>query len=293
MKIPTTNADSFVRSPPANLRVALFYGPDEGLVRERSEKLGQHIVPDLTDPFLVSELNGIGVVADPARLPDEFSAIALTGGRRLIRISQATDEITQVIKFILQDCPGDALVVLQAGQLGPRSLLRKLAESETLAAAIPCYSDDALNLEKLIHDTLAPDNIRITSQATRWLVEQLGVDRAISRNEIEKLAIYAGPNSLIDVDTAIAGTSDNYASSINELIYAVGDGNTHIIDRLLMQHFQSGTSSIAILRALTRHLMRLEAAFVRISEGHQPTKVIKSLRPPVFFKIRAPILSAN
>jgi len=285
VKVSAGRADSFVKSPPPDLRVALVYGPDEGLVRERSIKLGVSVVADLSDPFLVCELTGAEIAADPARLADEVSAISMMGGRRLIRIREAGDNIASILESVIQNTPGDALTVLQAGQLSPRSALRKLAEKSDDAAAIACYADDAGSLDGVIRETLAENDVRITSEAAGWLVGRLGSDRGVSRSEIEKLALFSGPGSEVDLETAMASVGDSAADSMDDLIYSAGDGDSNGVDLFLMRSFQAGASSVGILRALTNHLMKLESAGVRIAQGEEAARVLKSLRPPVFYKL--------
>jgi DNA polymerase-3 subunit delta len=285
VKVSTSRTDSFVKSPPPGLRVVLVYGPDEGLVLERSKKLGASVVQDLSDPFLVCELTGAQVAADPARLADEVSAISMIGGRRLIRVRDAGDNIANIVASVIEDTPGDALTVLQAGQLSPRSALRKLAEKSDAAAAIACYADDASSLDGVIRETLAENDVGITSEAAGWLVGQLGADRGVSRSEIEKLALYAGVGAKVDLEAAMASVGNSAAESMDALIYAAGDGDSNSVDLFLMRLFQAGASSVGILRALTNHLMKLESAGVRIAQGEDVARVLKTIRPPVFYKL--------
>ena len=53
MIVKAGEADRFAAHPPKDLRVALVFGPDAGLVQERAEKLLKSVTPDLTDPFNV------------------------------------------------------------------------------------------------------------------------------------------------------------------------------------------------------------------------------------------------
>ena len=285
MKIAANRADAFTGAPPDTLRVALIYGPDEGLVRERAARLGKAVVPDLSDPFLVCDLSGAELASDPARLADEVAAIALTGGRRLIRVRDAGDNIAKIVASVLEDTPGDALTVLQAGNLAPRSALRKLAETASDAAAIPCYADDANSLEQVIRETLAAQDIRITPDASGWLLGRHGSDRAGSRSEIEKLALFVGAGGEVDIEAAMACVGDSAAESLEDLIYAASDGDSNAVDLYLDRCFQSGATAVGILRAMTNHLMRLESAALRVAAGEDTGKVLKSLRPPVFFKV--------
>jgi DNA polymerase-3 subunit delta len=290
VKISTGRTDSFVKSPPAGLRVALVYGPDEGLVQERSRKIGSSVVEDLSDPFLVCELTGAEIAADPARLSDEVSAISMMGGRRLIRVRDAGDKIASIVESVIDNTPGDALTILQAGQLSPRSALRKLAEKSDAAAASACYPDDASSLDHVIRETLAENDVRITSEAAGWLAGRLGSDRGVSRSEIEKLALFAGAGAEVNLEIAIASVGDNAADSMDDLIYATGDGNSNSVDLFLMRSFQAGASSVGILRSLTNHLMKLESAGVRIAEGEEVSRVLKTMRPPVFYKLERQFL---
>ena len=285
MKVSANRADEFVRSPPPELRVALIYGPDEGLVRERTVMLGKVIVPDLSDPFTVTELNSAELAGDPARLYDEVVAISLTGGRRLIRIRDASDSIAPIVKTILENETSDTVTVLQSGQLNPRSTLRKLLESHAAGAAIPCYIDDEVSLERVVHETLSQYDVTISAEANAWLVERLGSDRAVTRGEIEKLALYAGAGSRVDLATTMACIGDSGVDSLDDLINAAADGDSNAVDMGIMRCFQAGTSAIGILRAMTNHLIRLEAAGIRIRSGENASTVLKSMRPPVFFKM--------
>ena len=142
MKVAGKDIERFVANQGGKYRAVLVYGPDAGLVRERSDALMRTAVPDLADPFLVSELSADRVAKDPALLADEAAAIALTGGRRAVRVSECGDAVADAVGSMLKGPPGDTLVVLQAGDLAPRSALRRLIEAADNAAALPCYADD-------------------------------------------------------------------------------------------------------------------------------------------------------
>ena len=50
--------------------VMLVYGPNTGLVHERSRGLAHRAVPDPTDSFLLVRLDGDELAGDPMRLSD-------------------------------------------------------------------------------------------------------------------------------------------------------------------------------------------------------------------------------
>ena len=140
MIIKSHEADRFTASRPRTLAIALVFGPDAGLVQERAEKLLKSVVPDLTDPFNVADLSEAVLLADPARLADEAAAISMMGGRRVVRVRGAGNDLTDLFE-ISRRSAGDALVVVEAGDLAKSTGLRKLFEGDDKAAAIACYAD--------------------------------------------------------------------------------------------------------------------------------------------------------
>ncbi|MPY73031.1 MAG: DNA polymerase III subunit delta [Alphaproteobacteria bacterium] len=283
MKLATKDIDRFIARPAPGIRAVLVYGPDAGLVRERSDALMRTAVADLSDPFLVSELSAESVAKDPARLSDEAAAMALTGGRRAVRVRDCGDSIGDAVKSMLQGPPGDTLVVLQAGELGPRSALRRLMEAADHAAALPCYADDAGNLDRVVHDALAAEQLSVSAEASAFLVANLGSDRAITRSELAKLALYAKGSQRVELNDAMAVVGDSAALSLEDLCFAVTGGEMAALDRALERSLQEGQSEVGVLRAVSRHLLRLQLIVDRAGRGESLEYILKSLRPPVFF----------
>ena len=60
MKLSFKQIESFVKSPDPKARAILVYGPDQGLMKERSRIMAKTVNPDLNDPFNV--IQGIGVI---------------------------------------------------------------------------------------------------------------------------------------------------------------------------------------------------------------------------------------
>lgn len=284
MKIQAARIDRFVVNPGDGVRAALVYGPDAGLVRERADLLMKSAVADLSDPFLVAELNAESIAKDPALLSDEAAAMALTGGRRAVRVRDCTDAVTDAATSMLAGPAGDSIVVLQAGELGPRSKLRQLFEKHDETAAIPCYADDVRDLDRVVAETLAAENLSVSPEANAFLVANLGSDRALTRSELQKLALYARGAERVELEDAIAVVGDSAALSLDDLCFAALDGDMAGVDRALARSLQEGQSEVAVLRAISRHLMRLQITVARVNEGEAPDRAVKSLRPPVFFK---------
>jgi DNA polymerase-3 subunit delta len=284
VKVAANKIDTFLANPGKSIRAVLVYGPDAGLVRERADAAMRGAVADLSDPFLVSELAAESILRDPALLADEAAAIALTGGRRAVRVRDCADSLAPAMKSMLERPGGDSLIVLQAGELGPRGALRKLCEDADDVAAVACYADEARDLDRVIHETLTAEELTLSPEATDYLVANLGSDRGITRSELQKLALYARGSGRIELEDAMAVVGDSAAMSLDDLCFAVMDGDMAALDRSLVRSLQEGQAEVAILRAVSRHLLRLQTAADRVGRGESPEQAVKALRPPVFFK---------
>ena len=285
MKI-TGRAEAFIAKPDPALAAILIYGPDAGLVRERFNALTKAVAGTLDDPFRVSEIGAETLREDPARLGDEAAALVFTGGRRVVRIRGATDTVADAITKFVEDPVGEALVLVTADDLSPRSKLRLAFEKADRAAALPCYADNVRDLEAVIRETLKAAGLSISSDALSWLTDRLGGDRELSRRELEKLVIYMGDAKSITEDDVFACIGDTAAMNLDDLIYAVGDGDQATVQRVFGRLTSEGTSAISILTSVARHVLRLHETRGRMSEGKNLEAALMSLRPPVFFKFK-------
>ena len=283
MKLAPPRLAAFLKSPGRDIRAALFYGPDAGLVRERAESVARAICPDLADPFRVAELTGASLGGDPARLADELAAQSLMGGRRVVRVREAGDASAPLVADALATARGDTLLVIEAGELATRSALRKLFEAGADLAAVACYADSAKDLEGVIRAAFAERRIEATREAIAYLVDNLGSDRMVTRSELEKLMLYAGDGGRVGLEDAAVCVGDSALLSLDDAVMTAADGDPAALERALFRCLSEGESPVTILRAAQRHFQRLHLAAGRIATGASAESAMASLRPPVFF----------
>jgi DNA polymerase-3 subunit delta len=283
MIVKAGEADRFTASPPRGLRVALVFGPDAGLVQERAERLLKSVTPDLTDPFNVADLNEATLLADPARLADEAAAISMMGGRRVVRVRGAGNNLAALFEGFLEDPAGDALVVVEAGDLTKGTGLRKLFEEDDKAAAIACYADTARNLEDVVRDAMRAEGLSIAPDALADAVSRLGSDRGVTRRELEKLALYAKGQKEISLADVRAVMGDEAEVRAEEACDAAGNGDFARLDQALERLWVADTSVIAVIRNAMGHFQRLAQAREYAARGDNLDFVIKRLRPPIHF----------
>jgi len=284
MKVSARDADAFVRRPTPDCVAVLVYGPDAGLVGERvGALLGTDASQD--DPFSGPvDLTAAAVKSDPALLADEAAALSFGGGRRTVRLREASDAVAEVLADFLETAPAGGLVVAEAGDLSARSSLRKVFESAGNAAAVPCYADSEADVKRLIAESLAAHGIEIDSEAVDTLAQNLGSDRGVTRGEIEKLALYVGDSGRVTVEDAVACIGDSAATSLDAVAVAAASGDTDALDRSLARAFSEGVTAVGVLRVVARHFMRLHQASGFVAAGRTPDQAMALLKPKVFFK---------
>lgn len=283
MIVKSSDADRYVAHPPADLVAALVFGPDQGLVRERAERLAKTVVPDLNDAFQVSELDEGSLNSDPARLADEAAAISMLGGRRVVRVRGAGNGLAKLFDSFLEDPKGDALVVVEAGDLAKTAALRKVFESAKNAAAVPCYADSARDLADVVRSAMKTEGLSITQEAVEDAVSRLGSDRGITRRELEKLALYAQGTNKVTVEDVRAVMGDEAEARIEEVCDAAGEGDLKRLDLSLSRLWAEDVSPVAVLRMAMGHFQRVAMAKAQAARGETLDGILRKLRPPVHF----------
>src|SRR5207249_4064806 len=111
--------------------------------------------------------------------------------RRVVRVRSAGNALAPVFETFLEQPIGEALVVVEAGELAKSSNLRQVFEEASNAAAAACYADTPDAIAGLLHRALKEQAIEISADAVQEAVPLLGSDRGTTRRQIEKLLLYA------------------------------------------------------------------------------------------------------
>jgi len=281
MIVKPSDSERYLARPPSDLVAALIFGPDQGLVRERAERLAKTVVPDLSDPFRVSELDETTLSGDTTRLADEAASLSMMGGRRVVRVRGAGNGLAKLFETFLENPVGEALVVVEAGDLAKSSALRNAFEEADRAASIACYADSDRDIADVVRETLKAAGLTIAADALDEAVAALGSDRGVTRREIEKLALYAHGNGRVTLDDVRAVVGDESEARTEEVCDAAGEGDMARLDRALERLWIAGMSPVAVLRTSLSHFQRV--ALVKA----QGIEAMRRLRPPVHFKREA------
>lgn len=283
MIVKSQDADRFAAKPPATLKAVLLFGPDQGLVHERAEKLARTIVDDLKDPFRVVDFEEAGLNADGARLFDEAAAISMMGGRRVIRIRSSGNTLAKLFESFLDEPVGDALIVVEGGDLAKNSTLRKAFEESDHAVAIQCYGDSEQSLSNVVRDALKAQGLSISAEALDDAVSRLGSDRGVTRQEIEKLALYAHGQKSVGIEDVRATLGDESEVRVEEVLDATGEGDLKRLDLALERVWAEDMSAVAVVRTALGHFQKLLSAKVASQRGENIDSAMRKMWPPIHF----------
>ncbi len=228
--LKAAEVERYLARPDASRPIVLLYGPDAGLVRERVQALIHASVEDPGDPFQSARLDGEDLAAEPMRLVEEANTVPLFGGRRAVWVRAGAHNIVSAVEALIASPSSDCRVVIEAGNLRTSSPLRVLCERAKNAVALPCYPDSEGNLARLIDEEMCASGLTISADARAALVPLLGGDRLASRQEIQKVALFAGGKGKVELADVMAVVSDASSLELDEMIDAVFAGRTRELE---------------------------------------------------------------
>ena len=280
--IKAHQAQSFLNPPGPKVPAVLFYGTDAGLISERATKLAALVAA--RDSGEIIRLDDADLDTDPDRLAIELQTIPMFGGSKVVRATAGRRINAAALQPLLDGGTLAATLIVEAGNLKPTDAMRGLFEKSAQAAAVACYADEARDLEGVIAETLKAHGLGITSDAREMLVARMGADRAMSRGEIEKLALYASGKSEIDAADVEAIVGDASELAIDRTLNAAASGDAARAVAEFSRAVAAGESPQVLIIALQRHLQRLHRVRTELDAGASFEDVIRQQRPPVHFK---------
>ncbi len=89
----------------------------------------------------------------------------------------------------------------------------------------------------------------------------------------------------VELEDARACVGDSAALSLDDMSYALGDGDLAALERALVRSLREGANPVTVLRAAGRHLQRLHLVVGLATQGTALEGALKKLRPPLFWKL--------
>jgi DNA polymerase-3 subunit delta len=259
----------------------LFSGTDGAKIdatrsrlRARAEREGGDGALEVFEP---SEGRG---APDHEALLAAIPAMSLMGTRRYLLVDGVEKwrdkQQAAVADAIGGELPPDLTLVLIARAKAPAKLLKavKAAKGEVHAFEAP----KARDMPRVLVGDTQRLGFKLEPDAARLLVERMGAEPLRLRNELERLALWAGEGGQVivaDLEEMIADTSEAAVWTLSD---AVIEGDARTALRVGEQLIEQGENVTGLIYGLATRLRSACAAAAMLEAGMPPREVEGSLK---------------
>lgn len=286
MKI-TADPLHFAKNPPKDVRAILVYGPNRALVAETIATLRRHFLPGGSDDFSFVTITEDDLDHAPTRLADEMASFGFFAAKKILHVTADGEGMARAVADALDAPDAGHVLLLEGGELGPKSALRAWAEKADNAASVPCYALEGAALNRFIAAQFQKQGATIQSDAVTELSHRLGGDLSGLPHIVQQLIDYAGSDKpVIKTGDVEAMLVDQAEHELDAVVQALADANFPAFDRALHSLHDAGTSLIGVLRSAQNYFYKLRSVHADMKNGTAQEEALKKLRPPLFFKAR-------
>jgi len=282
MKLSPRDAPRYFERPDPERTGLLIYGPDAMRVAlKRQQVIAALVGPQGEEEMRLTRMAASDLRKDPAMLMDAIKAQGFFPGPRVAFVEEANDTVAAAVTAALQDWqPGDAQVIVTAGQLKATSKLRKLFEGHGNAYAAAIYDDPPTR------DEIEADLKRAgLGEIDRSAMEDLtalarSIDPGDFRQTLEKLALYKiGDDTPLASEDVIACAPSSTEADLDDVLNIVAEARLGEIGPVMRRLKAQGVQPVGLCIGATRHFRTLYTASADPGGAAQG---IARVRPPVF-----------
>ena len=282
MKLSARDANGYFARPDPARAGLLIYGADAMRVAlKRQQVIAALIGKAGEEEMRLTRLPASDLRKDGALLLDAIKEQGFFPGPRAAFVEDATDTVAPAVTNALTDWqPGDAQIIVTAGQLKATSKLRKLFETHKNAYAVGIYNDPP-SRDEIMSDLKNAGLGNLSNDAMADLVSlSRMLDPGDFRQTVEKLALYKlGDNTPVSIEDIAACAPLSTEAALDDVLNIVAEGRSAEIGPLMRRLQAQGANAVGLCINATRHFRTLYAA---AAHPGGPAQGIGTLRPPVF-----------
>ena len=258
----------------------LVYGQNKGLIREKSQTIIDTYKDDQTE---IIKFENDELISEPGKLSNEFNTFSLTAKKKIIHVLNTKDNLTETITNTINDQDSTNLIIFEAGELTPRSKLRKFFENQKKLGILACYFDTERDVQDLIETTFKKEGMSISRDISLLIAKHLGNERHIIKSELEKIILYLKDKKEFKAEDVLKCLSQNEDFGFDDLNYNLCAGNGIKLDKIINQLYLEGINPIALLRSAGKHFQKILFVNQKIDSGMNLNESLSQLKPPIFF----------
>lgn len=282
MKLAGAAANGYFRKPDPTHTGFLIFGADAMRVAtKRQEAIIALVGPKGDEEMRLTRIPASDLRKDPAMLLDAIKAQGFFPGHRVAFVEDATDGLSKTIQAALADWqPGDAQVIVTAGQLTAKSALRKVFEPNRNAMSIGIYDDPPSRDE--VEQTLRNAGLEVSDRDVMDAVFALAqtLEPGDFRQTLEKTDLYKrGDTTPLSVEDIMACAPQSAEVDVDDILEVVATGQAERLGPVLRNLYAQGVAPVTLCIGAMRHFRQLHT--VACDPGGAAAGAGR-LRPPVF-----------
>lgn len=282
MKLTGAAANGYFKNPDKTHTGLLIFGMDPMRVAaKRQEVIAALVGPKGDEEMRLTRMSGSDLRKDAAQLNDAIKAQGFFPGHRVAFVEDATDGLSKVFDAAFADWkPGDAQVIVTAGQLTAKSALRKVFETHRNAVAVGIY-DDPPSRDEI---ELALRDAGLQSQSRDVLDSLFALATTLEpgdfRQTVEKVGLYKrGDAAPLSVEDIMACAPQSADVDIDDVLEVVATGQSDKLGPVLRDLYAQGVAPVTLCIGAMRYFRQLHTA---ASDPGGAAAGVGRLRPPVF-----------
>lgn len=287
MNFKETDITRFLKAPDKNVRCVVLFGSNEGMIADLSAKFALSVCDDLNDAFRVATLQMEDLEKDFGALFGEYNAASMMGGRRVVFVKNANNNLTKPLKELFAGSTSDTLLIITSTSLNTKSSLVTYLKDVPFAITFGCYDDREENVSAMVRSFFVENGITIASDAMELLCQRLSADRKASEGELEKLVTYIGTRRNVTFEDVSKAVSDTSNSSIEDFCFYAASGQMQKALRAYQALLNEGEEAATLIRALTYHFLRILECCAKIEKGMTTESAVSGLRPPLVWFLKS------
>ena len=256
----------------------LIFGPDRGLVKDRSDFFLVEQKKSLQNSLEIFKLTPEDFAKSESVLFELAYQKPIFHKKTLIHINLDLIKNLKIIVDFLEniDEKKTNFLLLESSNLKSDSLIVKLFKKTNNLAYLTCYNDNSKSLFNFIKSYCDELGLKISNENIQLLGNKLGNDRLITKREIEKLALHAD-NTSITYEDILIGVGDNTTIKLDLITDCLLIKSSSYINKIIDKVLEDGINYLLIIRSITKHLqLLLKLQLLSI-------KNVKEIVPPVHF----------
>tara|TARA_X000000368_G_C23027994_1_gene711153 strand:+ start:1047 stop:2045 length:999 start_codon:yes stop_codon:yes gene_type:complete len=257
----------------------LLYGKNEGAKAELVDNLIKNSNIKKKIKFEEKE-----IIENNQNFFNEILDKSLFDEEKIIQINRASDKIFKVLENILDKIFDDTIVIINSDNLEKKSKLRNIFEKKDNLVCIPVYEDDFNTLSRLGITFIKKNNINISQSNINLLINKCSGDRAILKNELEKIRIFSltKKNPTSNDLMRLTNLAENYG--LQELIDSCLSKNIKKTMNILNENIYTNDDCILIVKTFINRSKRILKLCNEYEINNDLNLTITSAKPPIFWK---------